>query len=86
MESISSARLTTQNQKILAYLRTGKSFTRLEGLALFGSLASNSRVADLRKLGVPIVTRMIEVETATGGRAKVAEYSLPTEASDGSLR
>lgn len=60
-----------QAEEILNYLKKGKKLTRLEALNMFGCMAANSRVSDLRKLGHNIKSEFIKV-----GEKTVAQYSM----------
>lgn len=46
---------TSQEQKILAYLKSGRSLTPLAALRLFGSFRLGARIFDLRRAGHNIV-------------------------------
>lgn len=46
----------TQEQRILAHLKSGKSLTPLEALTRYGSLRLAARVASLRDCGYAIIT------------------------------
>ena len=50
----------TQTQRILIYLKTGKSLTPLEALNKFGCLRLAARIADLRKDGHTIWTNYVQ--------------------------
>lgn len=50
----------TQTQRILIYLKTGKSLTPLEALQKFGCLRLAARIADLRKDGHTIWTNYVQ--------------------------
>ena len=60
----------TQREVIAKYLKSGKSLTALEALRRFGSWRLGARVWELKRDGMPIVKRMVEVR---GGK-KVARY------------
>lgn len=62
----------SQNSKIRAWLKAGKTLTSLEALNLFGCMRLASRINDLRKQGMEIHTERIL--TATGKR--VTRYSI----------
>lgn len=58
---------TSQNQEILDYFRKGRTLTSLQARKMFGTIALNSRVSDLRnKLGVQISDTWIKVRTRNG--------------------
>jgi hypothetical protein len=50
----------TQTQRILIYLKTGKSLTPLEALQKFGCLRLAARIADLRRDGHTIWTNYVQ--------------------------
>ena len=66
-----------QKARILSHLKNGHSLTQGEALKLFGSSRLASRIDELRKEGVEIVTDMIEVDCADGHTATVARYRIP---------
>lgn len=69
---------TTASQcaKILARLQAGKTITPLEALDEFGCNRLAARVADLRKGGHAIHSKLITVFNRDGGKCRVAEYSM----------
>ena len=50
----------TQTQRILIYLKTGKSLTPLEALNKFGCFRLAARIADLRRDGHTIWTKYVQ--------------------------
>ena len=62
----------SQNALLLRHLRTGASITGIEALNLYGCFRLPSRINDLRKQGVAIISKFIT--TPSGKRVK--EYSL----------
>lgn len=62
----------TQAYEILMYLKRGGRLTVAKALTEFGIYALSQRCGELRKVGWPIRSRMIQ---ATGG-ARIAEYFL----------
>lgn len=63
----------TQCEAIRKHLKSGRSLTALDALKKFGSMRLGARIWDLKKQGMPIVKRMVEVRS--GGEAKkVARY------------
>lgn len=50
----------TQTQRILIYLKTGKSLTPLEALQKFGCLRLAARISDLRSQGHTIWTDYVQ--------------------------
>ena len=67
----------TQNEQILKYLQTHKhGITPLKALDKFGCLRLSGRIWDLRNMGYPIVTNIIEVKNRYDDVVRVAEYRL----------
>lgn len=62
----------TQLEAIRKHLKSGKSLTPLEALRKFGSLRLGARVWELKRAGMVIEKRMVEV---SGGK-KVARYRV----------
>lgn len=61
----------TQKKKILEYLKTGKSITKLEALKMFNIWNSGDAIFNLREEGYNIETTMI-----TNGKRRFASYKL----------
>lgn len=61
----------SQNEEILAWLKSGKTITPLEALEKFGCFRLGGRIYELKRQGVAIVTNMV---TKNGKR--FAQYSL----------
>lgn len=51
----------SQNNRILAYLKQGRSLTPLLALKLFGSLRLAARAWDIRQQGIKVKQRMIQI-------------------------
>ena len=66
------ASLTEQQERVLAWLRAGKTLTPMEALEHIGCMRLAARIYDLRKAGWPIVTE----EHSLGNGRKVARYYL----------
>ena len=67
----------SQNERILKYMQTHKrGITQLKALEKFGVLRLSGRIHDLREMGYPIMTNMIEVPNRYGEISRVAEYRL----------
>lgn len=62
----------SQQERILAWLRSGRKLTQLEALNKFGCMRLASRISDLRKLGYEI--KVMKILTMTG--KYVAQYSM----------
>ena len=67
------AKKPTQNQMIASYLLKGRGITPLEALNKFGCFRLGARIADLKKMGLPIDSNMVRDEV-TGKR--YARYTL----------
>jgi hypothetical protein len=48
-----------QRDQILAYLRSGNLLTQYEALRIFGCLRLGARIWDLRRLGYPIGSKLV---------------------------
>lgn len=66
----------TQNDEVLDYLKKHGTITPLEALKELGIMRLASRVSDLRKAGIPIGRRMIQVQARNGRKPHVAQYYL----------
>ena len=67
----------TQCEQVLHYLSNGGTLTPLDALRLFGCNRLAARINDLKRKGHEIAVAMVDVETASGGTAHVARYSMP---------
>lgn len=65
--------MESQNRKILAHLKKGRTLTPLDALSRFGCLRLGARVYDLRTAGHNIKKRSRRIKPGT----IVAEYYLP---------
>jgi len=65
--------MKSQNELILAYLKSGKSITPIEALENFGCFRLGARIFELREQG-----NDISVETIERGGKRFASYSLKT--------
>ena len=70
----------TQNDLIITYIKTFGSITPLDAIRDLGVMRLASRIADLKKMGYPIVTKQETVKTRYGTKTNVARYSLGGEA------
>ena len=69
--------MKSQNKKILALLKAGKSITALEALNEVGCLRLAARIYDLRCIGFDIVTENITIENNKTLESKtIAKYYL----------
>lgn len=72
---------TTQNQRVMKYMKDNGSITQIDALNKCGCMRLASRISDLKKEGYPIKRKMITVINQFGETCSVAQYSL--EAEDG---
>lgn len=70
MTLATTPRTATQEEAVLAALRSGRALTPLDALEGFGSFRLAAIIHRLKRAGHPIVKRMVEVRSGT----KVAEY------------
>ena len=66
----------TQNERIIDYMNRFGSITQAEALLDLGVARLASRISDLRSLGVPIESEMIEVKNRFGEKCHVKRYRL----------
>lgn len=67
---------STQNQRILEYMRKNGSITQIEALRDIGVMRLASRVSDLRRLGYDIASRTENVKNRYGEKCRIKRYSL----------
>jgi len=73
----------TQNERIIRHLTDYGSITQGEALQEYGIMRLASRVNDLRRDGVPIVTEVVEGRNRYGEKTRFARYSLRLRRSEG---
>lgn len=66
----------TQRDEVLDYLERYASITQDEALQELGIARLAARIHELRQMGVPILTKLVDVPTRNGRKAKVAVYYL----------
>lgn len=66
----------TQNERLLAYFKEGKSIQPLQAWHNLGIYRLGSRIHDLRKAGHNITREWVEVYNRWGEECRVAEYKL----------
>ena len=66
---------TTQNQRVIDYIREEGSITQLEALRELGVMRLASRITDLRRKGYPIVSVREAVNTRYG-KTYIKRYSF----------
>lgn len=64
----------TQNERILDYIAEFGSITQLEALQDLGIMRLASRISDLKRLGHPIESKVIEVKNRFGEKCYVKSY------------
>ena len=69
----------TQNERILDYIRTFGSITQLDALKDLGVMRLASRVSDMRRMGIPIVSKVETVLNRFGEKTYIKRYSLQQE-------
>jgi hypothetical protein len=65
-----------QNDRIIDYMERFGSITQIEALRDLGVLRLASRISDLRSLGVPIESEMVEVKNRYGEKCHIKRYRL----------
>lgn len=66
----------TQAEMIYDHMMKGNEITAKQALDLFGCMRLASRIADLKKVGVPIKTEMRKVRCRNGLETRVAVYTI----------
>ena len=66
----------TQCDKILSYIEEKGSITQLDALREFGCMRLASRISDLKRQGVPVITKMETSKNRYGEPISYARYSL----------
>ena len=64
----------TQNERILDYIAEFGSITQFEALQDLGIMRLASRISDLKRLGYPIDSKVIEVKNRFGEPCRVKSY------------
>ena len=65
---------TTQNDRVLAYMRSHKGITSLDAYRDLGCTRLSARIADLKGMGIEIGKVMVDRENRYGETVKVAQY------------
>lgn len=66
----------TQAQRVLAYIEENGSITQISALNELGVMRLASRISDLRKSGVPIISKTEAVNNRYGEKCYIKRYSL----------
>ena len=69
----------TQNQRILEYIEEFGSITQLDALKDLGVMRLASRISDMRRMGIPIVSKVETVVNRFGEKTYIKRYSLQQE-------
>lgn len=64
----------TQNDRVLAYIRSHGGITSLEAYDKLGCTRLSARIKDLKEMGVAIGKVMVDRENRYGETVKVAQY------------
>ena len=64
----------TQNERIIEYINTFGSITQLEVLRDLGCMRLASRISDLKRLGYPIESKIVEVKNRYGEKCHIKSY------------
>ena len=67
--------MKNQKDRILDYLRTGRTLTRLNSWEELGILEAPARISELRQEGFDIKTKMIRVTNRYGEAVRIAVWS-----------
>ena len=65
---------TTQNDRVLAYIRSHGGITSLEAYDKLGCTRLSARIAGLKGMGIAIGKIMVDRENRYGETVKVAQY------------
>lgn len=66
----------TQNERIIDYINRFGSITWLEAASDLGIARLASRISDLKRMGVPITSEMVEVKNRFGETCHIKRYSM----------
>lgn len=61
---------------LLKHLQRHGSITNLQAIERYGSWKCSARIADLRRAGYEIATKLVKVKTRYGKEVEVAKYIL----------
>ncbi len=66
----------TQQERILDYLQSGNTLTRLNAWEQLGILEAPARISELRTKGHAIKTKMVIVKNRYGEKVGIAEWAM----------
>lgn len=69
----------TQNERIMRHLTDYGSITSMEAMSEYGIMRLASRVSDLKRLGVPIISETVTGRNRYGEVTRYARYRLEIE-------
>ena len=67
---------STQNARLLGYLKKYGNITQLEALSELGIFRLASRINDLKNKGHNIIGQMVDIENRFGEKVKIKRYFL----------
>jgi hypothetical protein len=70
----------TQASLIIEYLEEFGSITPLEAIRDIGCYRLSARISDIKDMGIPIKTEMVNVKNRRGKYSRIARYSLAVSA------
>lgn len=73
----------TQARRILDYISEHGSITQFEAIRDLGVMRLASRISELRRNGVEIVSEMVKVENRYGETCRVKRYSFREDVANG---
>ena len=72
-----SVNVMSQNKKILHYLDTHKrGITSMDAFTKFGITRLSGRIFDLRQMGYPVITSIVQTTNEDGNVVRYARYTL----------
>ena len=66
----------SQATRLLKYLKSGKTLTRLKAWDTLGILETPARISELRQAGHNIITEMVPVVNRYGETVRIAKWKL----------
>ena len=73
---------STQNDRILSYIRMFGSINQIQALSDLGVMRLASRINDLKRMGFPIRKRMVSCKNRYGENVSYAEYFMEDKNND----
>lgn len=69
-------KVLTQNEKIIAYMKSHKGITTMTAFEKFGVTRLPSRICEIRKSGVNVISERVNVKNRFGETCNVCLYSV----------